>query len=55
MMPMHSHSHSDHYSGDDQFRGQPNVTVIGTNSAAIDEFLSFDKGPNQDASLELCA
>lgn len=53
ILVMHSHSHSDHYSGDDQFRGQPNVTVIETNSAAIDEFLSFDKVLNQDASLEL--
>jgi len=53
ILVMHSHSHSDHYSGDEQFIGQPNVTVIATNSAGIDEFLSFDKGLNHQVTLEL--
>ena len=53
ILVIHSHSHSDHYSGDDQFRGKPNVTVVAASNAGIEEFYAFDKKSNQLVTLDL--
>jgi len=53
ILVIHSHSHSDHYSGDEQFIGKPNVTVVAANSEVVDDFFAFDKGLNQQIALEL--
>jgi len=53
ILVIHSHSHSDHYSGDEQFLGKKNVTVVAAKSAVVDDFFAFDKGLNQQIALEL--
>jgi len=53
ILVIHSHSHSDHYSGDTQFTGQENVTVVAANSTAIQDFFVFKQWPKQRATLEL--
>jgi len=53
ILVIHTHSHSDHYSADSQFTGQPKVTVVAANNAGINEFFSFKQWPHQEAKLEL--
>lgn len=53
LLVVHSHSHSDHYSGDTQFEGKPNVTVIEPTFPALTGFFAFDAWPNGQAYLEL--
>lgn len=53
ILVIHTHSHSDHYSADHQFAGQPNVTVVAANNTGINEFFSFKQWPHQEAKLEL--
>ena len=51
----HSHSHSDHIAGDDQFRSKENVRIIEANLKAVQEAFGFDKArwPNEQASIDL--
>ncbi|WDE09018.1 MBL fold metallo-hydrolase [Thalassomonas viridans] len=53
ILVIHSHNHSDHYSGDVQFRGKANVTLIEPNFAAMSEFFNFNRWPDGQASIEL--
>ena len=53
LLVLHSHSHSDHYTGDSQFEGKPNVTVVAPNSSGIDQFFAFRNWPNEQAYVDL--
>ena len=50
---IHSHSHSDHYSGDSQFIGQENATVVGTAEGDINYFFSFKSWPTKLSEIDL--
>lgn len=49
----HSHGHGDHTSGDTQFQGQPNTTVVGTNAAAVQTFFGVTDWPNEIVPYDL--
>lgn len=53
LLVMHSHSHSDHYAGDSQFEGKPNVKIVEPNFSAMTQFFAFSEWPNGEATLEL--
>jgi len=53
LLVIHSHNHSDHYTGDSQFEGKPNVTLLKPNNAAMVEFFGFTKWPDGEAEVEL--
>ena len=53
LLVIHSHSHSDHYAGDSQFEGKPNVTLVEPTYAAMTRFFAFSDWPNGEASLEV--
>lgn len=53
VLVVHSHSHSDHYTGDSQFEGKPNVTVVKPNNKAVFEFFAFSEWPNGKVNVEL--
>jgi glyoxylase-like metal-dependent hydrolase (beta-lactamase superfamily II) len=55
LLVLHSHSHSDHYSGDTQFAEQPNVTLIAPNGGAVAEFFAFDDSPDGETIIDLGA
>lgn len=50
---VHSHSHSDHYKGDSQFKGQPRATVVNPNGDDVQNFFGFREWPSGTVSLEL--
>jgi len=49
----HSHSHGDHIAADAQFRGQPGVTLIEPNGAAVRQYFGFTNWPEGTASIDL--
>ena len=49
----HSHSHGDHIAGDEQFRGQPNTTVVDTTLAAVTRFFGITAWPTQIVTYDL--
>jgi glyoxylase-like metal-dependent hydrolase (beta-lactamase superfamily II) len=49
----HSHSHSDHYSGDIAFKGRSNVEVINTSARDVKQFYGFTQWPNGQSIIEL--
>lgn len=53
LLVLHSHSHSDHYASDHQFKGKPNVTLVSPNETAMTQFFDFDDWPNGEASIDL--
>ena len=53
LLVIHSHSHRDHYTGDSQFEGKPNVTLVKPDNAAMVEFFAFSKWPDGKAYVEL--
>ena len=53
LLVIHSHSHSDHYTGDSQFEGKPNVTLIEPNYDAMTGFFAFGDWPAGEAYIEL--
>lgn len=53
LLVIHSHNHSDHYTGDSQFEGKPNVTLIKPNHEAMVHFFAFNEWPNSVANVEL--
>ena len=53
LLVIHSHSHSDHYAGDSQFEGKPNVTLVEPTYAAVTRFFAFSDWPNGEASLDV--
>lgn len=52
VLVIHSHSHSDHYTGDAQFQDKANVTVVGTKRSAINAFFAFGND-NENVYLDL--
>lgn len=50
---VHSHNHSDHYTGDSQFEGKPNVTLVNPTGDDMKRFFGFRKWPSEPISLEL--
>lgn len=53
LLVIHSHNHSDHYTGDSQFEGKPNVTLIKPNNEAMVQFFDFSQWPKGEAYVEL--
>ncbi|OUS30725.1 MBL fold metallo-hydrolase [Thalassotalea sp. 42_200_T64] len=53
ILVIHSHSHSDHYAGDPQFAGKPNVTLVEPNSRAMMHFFDFNDWPVSVVNIEL--
>ncbi len=53
LLVIHSHSHNDHYTGDSQFEGKPNVTLVKPNNEAVVQFFVFNEWPNGSANIEL--
>jgi hydroxyacylglutathione hydrolase len=53
ILVIHSHSHGDHYRGDAQFEGQPNVNVVKLNAEAVRHFFDFKDWPEGQATVEL--
>jgi hydroxyacylglutathione hydrolase len=49
----HSHGHGDHTSGDDQFRGRPQTTVVPPDLAEVQRFFGFRRWPEETASFDL--
>ncbi|MFT6052217.1 MAG: hydroxyacylglutathione hydrolase [Halioglobus sp.] len=53
ILVIHSHSHGDHYRGDAQFEGQPNVNMVKPNAEAVRRFFDFKDWPEGQATVEL--
>lgn len=53
LVVVHSHHHTDHYAGDSQFAGQPNVTIVEPTGAAMRDFFAFEQWPDDEAHLDL--
>lgn len=53
ILVLHTHSHSDHYGADKQFKNQDNVTVVGTSDEDVNEFFAFDNWPKQQSVIDL--
>jgi glyoxylase-like metal-dependent hydrolase (beta-lactamase superfamily II) len=49
----HSHSHGDHVAGDDQFRAQPNTTLIRPALDDVKAFFDLPDWPDGNSSLDL--
>ena len=48
---VHSHSHSDHYKGDLQFKGKPRVTLVNPSGDDVKNFFGFSQWPSEPVSL----
>ncbi len=53
LLVIHSHGHSDHYSGDSQFEGKKNVTLVEPNNVAMTHFFAFNNFPNGEGNINL--
>lgn len=53
LLVAHSHSHSDHYKGDDYFNGRSNVKVIKTSATEVRSFFGFTDWPQGQKTIEL--
>ena len=53
ILVVHSHSHSDHYKGDLQFRGKPRTTLVNPSGDDVKKFFGFREWPSEPVSLEL--
>ena len=53
LLVIHSHGHSDHYAGDSQFEGKPNVTVISPHEEAVRVYFNFANWPEGEAIIDL--
>jgi glyoxylase-like metal-dependent hydrolase (beta-lactamase superfamily II) len=56
MLPLvviHSHGHSDHYSGDHQFNGKSDVQLVPPTKEAIIDFFQLKNWPDTQASFDL--
>lgn len=53
LLVIHSHRHSDHYSGDPQFEHKPNVTVVAADSVGTKEYFSLNNWPEQLSNINL--
>ena len=53
LVVVHSHGHGDHVSGDGQFQGQPNTTVVATGANAVIDFFDIQGWPSETISYDL--
>lgn len=53
LLVVHSHSHSDHYKGDDYFNGRKNVEVIKTSASDVRSFFGFIDWPQGQKTIDL--
>ncbi len=53
LLVTHSHNHGDHTSGDPQFIGQPNTTLVLPGVASNVQFFGFTNWPNDIVSYDL--
>jgi len=53
ILVIHSHGHGDHYRGDAQFRGKPNVTLVEPRHDDLVSFFGFTDWPNGEATIDL--
>jgi hydroxyacylglutathione hydrolase len=53
ILVVHSHSHSDHYKGDLQFKDKPNATIVNSSGDDVRNFFGFNEWPAEPVSLEL--
>ena len=49
----HSHSHNDHITGDAEFIGRPNTTVVGHSPEQVAAFFKIDSWPDQIVAFDL--
>jgi hydroxyacylglutathione hydrolase len=49
----HSHGHSDHTAGDDQFRGRSGVTLVEKDTAAVRSYFGFRAWPTDAVPFDL--
>jgi hydroxyacylglutathione hydrolase len=49
----HTHSHSDHHAADKQFRGKPNIEIVGLRVNDIKKFFGIENWPQGSAKLDL--
>ncbi|MFT5079655.1 MAG: hydroxyacylglutathione hydrolase [Planctomycetota bacterium] len=49
----HTHGHGDHTTGDSNFQGLPNTTVVGTNANQVQSFFGFTNWPEQLLTYDL--
>lgn len=45
LLLLHSHSHSDHYSGDSQFENKPGVSIVGPSFKVLTAYFTLDNWP----------
>lgn len=50
---VHSHSHSDHYKGDLQFKGKPGATLVNPSGDDVKNFFGFREWPSGNVRIEL--
>jgi len=53
LVVIHSHGHSDHYAGDHQFTGKPNVRVVPAQKDSIIEFFQLKGWPDTQMPFDL--
>ena len=53
LVVVHSHGHSDHYSGDHQFRNKPDVRLVPPSKDAIIDFFKLKNWPNEEGHFDL--
>ena len=49
----HSHAHGDHVAGDSLFRGRPNVTLVGRDTASVRAYFRIAHWPDDTATIDL--
>lgn len=53
LLVTHSHSHSDHIAGDQQFRDKPNVTLVEPKLGSVKSFFNFEPWPTANKTIDL--
>ncbi len=53
MVIAHSHAHSDHTDGDEQFDGRANTTLVGAKIEEVVQFFGFSEWPDRSATIDL--
>lgn len=53
MLVVHSHGHSDHYRGDDQFIGQSDVTLVRPSAKEMKNYFGFNEWPRGQSTIDL--
>ncbi len=53
ILVIHSHGHSDHYQGDEQFADQSNVTLVGPSAKEMKSYFGFNEWPMGQSTIDL--